>query len=67
MKKISTASESRYGVVPVFDLINNFVLVVDHGQFGCEDVISEIWSSSSPVVRDFVQCGRDHAGKVCFS
>lgn len=36
--------------------------VVDHGQCGCEDVISEIWSNSkSPVQRDLVQCGRDHA------
>ena len=38
--------------------------VVDHGQCGCEDagVISETWSSSSPVERDLVQCGGDHAG-----
>ena len=36
---------------------------MDHGQCGWEDVISEIWSSSSPVIRDLVQCGRDHAGK----
>ena len=55
-------------MVPVFDLINfnNLFSVVDHGQCGCEDVISEIWSSSSPVVRDLVQCGRDHAGKHTF-
>ena len=39
---------------------------MDHGQCGCEDVISEIWSSSSPAVRDLVQCGRDHAGKHTF-
>lgn len=44
--------------------------VVDHGQCGCEDageiIISEISSSSSPVERDLVQCGRDHAGKHIF-
>ena len=35
--------------------------VVGHEQCGCEDagVISETWSSSSPVERDLVQCGGD--------
>ena len=44
---------------------------MDHGQCGCEDageiVISETWSSSSPVERDLVQCGGDHAGKHIFA
>ncbi|XP_068686923.1 uncharacterized protein [Montipora foliosa] len=42
--------------------------VVDHGQCGCEDVISEIWSSSSPVVRDLAdgqqQCAGEDAGRM---